>query len=286
MAADTQAPRVSSGHRRDLTLKAVLSTFLFAYMGFILAVLVSNALWLGREKPGSGESYMASVIHNEGLRDEIVYAIKLSAVTSLITAALAMVIAIPAAYALSRFKFRGAAFIDTVIDLPIVVPPLIAGVALLLFFRQSWLGRLVEDSIGIVYTQKGIVVAQFFVASAFSIRALKATFDQINPRFEGVARSLGCTAWQAMWKVALPLAKTGMIAGFVMTWARALGEFGPIMMLAGATPGKTAVLPVSAFLNMSAGNIEGSIAIVVLMVLIAAFTLITFKRLGGVGYIW
>jgi molybdate transport system permease protein len=198
-----------------------------------------------------------------------------------------MIVAIPSAYALSRFRFRALSVIDTVIDLPLVVPPLIAGIALLLFFRQSWPGRFFEHHVfEVVYTQRGIVVAQFFIASAFAIRALKATFDQINPRFEAVARSLGCTAWQALWKIALPLARTGMVAGLVMTWARAMGEFAPVMMLAASTPGKTSVLPVAAFLNMSAGHVEAAIAIVVLMVIIAGATLVAFKRLGGQGYLW
>lgn len=281
-----ESPPVSPRHRQDILLKTVLCSFLFAYMGIILAVLLTNALWLGRPDPSSDTSYIGSLLADESLRAEIIFAIKLSVVTSLITAVLGLIIGIPTAYALSRFKLPAMSVIDTVIDLPIVIPPLIGGVALLLFFRQSALGLFLDHHLGIVYTQTGIVVAQFFVASAFSIRALKATFDQINPRFEGVARSLGCSAWQAMWKVTLPLARTGMIAGFVMTWARALGEFGPIMMLASASPGHTAVLPVSAFLNMSSGNVEGAIAIVVLMVLIAAGTLILFKRLGGQGYIW
>lgn len=273
--------------RRDTLLRAMLSSLLFLYMGFILAVIFANALWLTRPQPDTGQSYLSGLLQNAELRDEVGFSIKLSFITSGITALLGMLVGIPSAYALSRFKFRFAAVIDTIIDLPIVIPPLIAGVALLLFFKQSFLGKLVESNvIEIVYTPRAIVVAQFFVASAFAIRALKATFDQINPRFEWVARSLGCTPWQAMWKITLPLARNGVMAGLVMTWTRAMGEFGPIMMLAGATPHRTAVLPITAFLNMSTGNVEAAIAIVVLMILISAVTLITFKRLGGQGYLW
>lgn len=286
MQESKQKTKRSRGTIRDLNLRLILSSFLFLYVGIILMVFISNALWLGRENQLTHTRYITQVLMDQEMRDGLWFSIKLSLVTSLITSVIAILIAIPSAYALSRYKFKLFAFVDTVIDLPIVVPPLIAGLALLIFFKQSPIGNAINDIVPIVFTKTGIIVAQFFVASAFSIRALKATFDQINPRFEAVARSLGCTSWQAMWRIALPLAKNGIIAGLVMTWARALGEFGPIMMLAGATPGKTDVLSVAAFLSMSSGKVEVSIAIVVLMVLVATATLITFKKLGGQGYIW
>ncbi len=276
----------SRGALRDLNLRLILSSFLFLYVGFILLVFLSNALWLGRENEMTHTTYIHQVLHDQEMRDGLWFSIKLSLITSTITAFLGILVAIPSAYALSRYKFKLFALVDTVIDLPIVVPPLIGGLALLIFFRQSPIGTAIDNVIPIVFTPTGIVVAQFFVASAFSIRALKATFDQINPRFEAVARSLGCTSWEAMWRIALPLAKNGIIAGLIMTWARALGEFGPIMILAGATPGKTDVLSVAAFLSMSSGKVEVAIAIVVLMVLVATVTLVTFKKLGGRGYIW
>jgi molybdate transport system permease protein len=187
---------------------------------------------------------------------------------------------------LSRYRIPFARTIDTVIDLPIVIPPLIAGISLLVFFNQTAVGKGLDNLFGVVYTWRGIIVAQFFVASAFCIRALKATFDQINPRFEMVARSLGCGPFRAFWSVTLPLAKTGLMAGWIMTWARAMGEFAPIMVFAGATPGGTAVLPVTAFLNLSAGHIEAAVGVTVLMVVLAGVTLVTFKRLGGQGYLW
>lgn len=276
----------SRGAVRDLNLRLILSLFLVVYVGFVLLVFMSNIFWLGRENTLTGERYITRVLLDQEVRDGLWFSIKLSLVTSAITSVAGIFIAIPTAYILSRYKFKFYSLVDTVIDLPLVVPPLIAGLALLIFFRQSPIGSAIDRVVPIVFTKTGIVVAQFFVASAFSIRAVKATFDQINPRFEAVARSLGCTSWQAMWKISLPLAKNGIIAGLVMTWARALGEFGPIMMLAGSTPGKTDVMSVSAFLNMSSGNVEASIAIVVLMVLVATLTLLTFKRLGGQGYIW
>jgi len=267
----------------------VLSSVLFLYVGFILLVILANVFWLGHPGAEGDEGYspVSALFTNPMMRSGLWFSLRLSLVTTLITASLATLLAIPSAYALSRYRFRLMPLLDTIIDLPIVIPPLIAGLVLLVFFRQSTLGRFIDEHVlNIVYTQTGIVVGQFFVASAFAVRALKAIFDQINPRFEGVARTLGCSAWGAIWRVTLPLARNGIAAGFIMTWARALGEFGPILMLAGATPGKTDVLPVSAFLNMSTGNVEIAVTIAVMMIGIATITLILFKRLGGQGYIW
>ncbi len=277
---------------RDTWLRLALSVFLFAYLGFVLATLLADAIWLVRTDPLTGASALNQVLGRAELRDEISAAMKLTFQTSLCTVCLAMLVAVPSAYALSRFRWPLLSVIDTVIDLPLVVPPLIAGISLLLFFKQSPTGRWADDALEIVYSRKAIVVAQFFIAAAFGIRAVKATFDGINPRFEHVARSLGCGPWQAFHKIALPLARNGIVAGAVMTWARAMGEFAPVMILAGATayrpggPPHTEVLSVAAFLNLSSGHVEIAIAVTLLMVVLGAVTLLLFKRLGGQGYLW
>jgi molybdate transport system permease protein len=282
------APAIDAlGGRSDRPLRWGLYAPLVAYVLLVMGVLAASVIWLGRPNPHTGVPYISSLLGNSVLRGEVFYAFKLSMVTSLITALISTLLAIPSAYALSRLRLPFRAVIDTVVDLPLVIPPLIAGIALLLFFRQSGAGRWIEKHVvEVVYTQKGIIVAQFFIASAFAIRAVKAAFDQVNPRFEAVARSLGASGLRAFVTISLPMAKSGVMAGFIMTWARAVGEFAPVMMLAGSTPGKTSVLPICAFLNMSAGNVEAAIAIVVLMVIIATGTLVLFKRLGGRGYIW
>lgn len=283
----------ASSGGRDLLFKALLSSLLFCYLGFVLATLLADAWWLVRPAPETGRPPLLALGRDPLLAGEIRAAFLLSMQTSLVTVALAVIIAIPSAYAMSRFRLPFAAVIDTIVDLPIVVPPLLAGISLLLFFRQTPIGQWLERVFGdIVYTRRAIVVAQFFIAAAFAIRAMKASFDAINPRFEGVARSLGCGAWKAMFKVALPLARTGIVAGALMTWARAMGEFAPVLILAGSTPWRpdrpdhTEVLSVSAFLNNSAGHLEVAVAVTVLMIVIAACTLVLFKRLGGKGYIW
>ncbi len=199
---------------------------------------------------------------------------------------------------------------DTVLDLPIVVPPPVIGMSLLMFFLTpagQALNRLtplplvkllnaflslatghevVDDGSSWVYTTRGIVMAQFFVACAFGVRAMKATFDTIGTRHEDVARTLGCTRCQAFFKVVLPMAASGLVAGAVMTWARAIAEFGPVLFFAGSTRWKTEVMPIGMFLMYSSGEIEKAVALVIIMIAISAVTLLTFKKLGGKGYLW
>jgi molybdate transport system permease protein len=228
---------------------------------------------------------------------------------SAVTALLSMVVAIPSAYALSRFRAFRSSVIDTLLDLPIVVPPPVIGLSLLIFFNTDaghvvdhltpqWLvvsvnrvlslllGQPIEDDKTWVFSTRGIVLAQFCVACSFGVRAVKAAFDTIGTRHEEVARTLGCTRWQAFRRVVLPMAKTGIVAGLVMTWARAVAEFGPVLFFVGATPWKTEVMPIAMFLRWSKGRIEEAVVLVLIMWLISTVTLLTFKRLGGKGYLW
>jgi molybdate transport system permease protein len=221
------------------------------------------------------------------LSDEIRAAIRLTAITSTITTALAVVLAVPAGYALSRFRIPGAAIIDTIIDLPIILPDLVAGIALLVFFTQTALGQYIDQHIiPFVFTLQGIILAQFFPAVTLAVRSMKGAFDAVDPRLEKVARTLGCDERVAFARVTFPLARGGLIAGTVLTWARAAGLFGPIIMFCGATRYKTEVLSIAIFLNMSSGRIEVALAVTVILMLLGVVTLTLFKRLGGRGYIW
>jgi molybdate transport system permease protein len=212
-------------------------------------------------------------------------AIMLSLVTSTITTILALIVAVPGAYALSRFRIPGQKLLDTLVDLTIVLPPLIMGVCLLIFFspRASLVGMFLDKQFGIrvPYHNYSVVIAQFMIAAGFAVRCLKATFDSMTPRYEQVARTLGCSASSAFLKVTLPLARDGIIAGGVMTWARAIGEFGPIIVFAGSMKGKTLVLPTHIFLNMQVGDLEQMAAATVVLVVIAIIALIIFRRVGG-----
>lgn len=213
--------------------------------------------------------------------DEILFAIKLSLTTATIATVLSMLIAIPVAYAVSQAHFPGKDIIDTILDLPIVISPVALGAALLVFFNTP-IGSAIENRLfGFVFEVPGIVLAQFTVVVALAIRLLKSTFDSIDPRYEQVGRTLGCSKGRVFLRVILPLAKNGLIAAAVLTWARAVGEFGATVTLAGATKMKTETLPVAIFLNLATANVERAIAVIFILIAIAAVALFALRRIIG-----
>ena len=207
---------------------------------------------------------------------DIRFSIKLSLISCTLTTLLSLWVAVPIGYMMSRFKFRGKPVIDTLLDIPIVLPPLVVGLSLLILFRYmpEWL------SDAVVYKWPAIVLAQFMVACAFAVRTMRVTFDQIPQRFEQVALTLGCNRRQAFWRVIMPQARGGLLAAGTLAWARALGEFGPILVFAGATRQKTEVLPTSAFLELQAGRTEGMLAVSLIMIGAAVVVFIIARTLG------
>jgi molybdate transport system permease protein len=131
-----------------------------------------------------------------------------------------------------------------------------------------------------VYQLPAVVLAQFSVACAFAVRTMKSTFDHINPRSEQVAITLGCSRAQAFGWVVLPDASRGMMTAFTLAWARSLGEFGPLLIFAGATRMKTEVLSTSVFLELNVGNIEAAVAVSLIMILAAVTVLVITRRWG------
>ncbi|MBI2868455.1 MAG: ABC transporter permease subunit, partial [Chloroflexi bacterium] len=169
------------------------------------------------------------------LSPEVLFAIRLSIITATASTIIAMVIAVPAAYAISKSSFFGKSLVDSLLDLPIVVSPVAIGAALLVFFSTPLGAAINGRPVTFVFAVPGIVLAQVTIVSALAIRLLKSTFDGIDPRFEQVSRTLGCSKPEAFLRVILPLAKDGLVAAAILTWARAVGEFGATITLAGAT---------------------------------------------------
>jgi molybdate transport system permease protein len=207
---------------------------------------------------------------------DIQFSIMLSLISCTITTLMSIWVAVPIGYLMSRFEFRGKPLIDTLLDIPIVLPPLVVGLSLLILFRYvpDWL------SDAVVYKWPAVVLAQFMVACAFAVRTMRVTFDQIPQRYEQVALTLGCNRQQAFWRVIMPQAKGGLLAAATLAWARALGEFGPILVFAGATRQKTEVLPTSAFLELQAGRTEGMLAVSLIMIGAAVIVFILARTLG------
>ncbi|MCP5522394.1 MAG: ABC transporter permease subunit [Verrucomicrobiales bacterium] len=211
---------------------------------------------------------------------EIRYAIKLSLISCTLTTILSLWVAVPIGYLMARTRFPGKVLIDAVLDIPIVLPPLVIGLSLLILF-QTPPGRAIERIIPVTYAIPSIILAQFMVACAFAVRTLRATFEQISPRQEQVALTLGCRRGQAFWLVVLPEARRGLLTAATLAWARALGEFGPILVFSGATRMRTEVLPTTVFLELSVGNIEAAVAVSLLMVGAAVAALVIIRVLGS-----
>jgi molybdate transport system permease protein len=216
--------------------------------------------------------------------EEILFAIRLSVMTATISAVISILIAIPVAYAISRTSFRGKDIVDSLLDLPIVISPVALGAALLVFFNTP-VGSSIDDNlIKFVFAVPGIVLAQIVVISALAIRLLKSTFDSIDPRYEQVARTLGCSKPEAFFRVILPLSRDGLIAATILTWARAVGEFGATVTLAGATAMKTETLSTAIFLSLATADVEKAIAVIFVLVIIAVIALLAIRKIIGRRY--
>jgi molybdate transport system permease protein len=208
------------------------------------------------------------------------FSIRLSLWTSVLTTALAILMSIPAGYVLSRYKFKGKAVVDVILDLPITLPPLIIGMCLLIFFSTR-AGHFIQDHIiKFVFSVPGIVLAQFTISASFALYALRECYDSIDPRYEDAARTLGCNKVQAFFKVTLPLIKPGIISGAVMTWTRAVGEFVPILLLCGASQGRTDILPIAIFMQFEQGDVEMAVSLTIIFLILSAIYLTMFKKLG------
>jgi molybdate transport system permease protein len=218
---------------------------------------------------------------------EIRYSAGLTLATCTISAILSVWVAIPLGYLLSRFRFPGAWLLETLIDIPIVLPPLVLGLSLLLLFNYLRLrGTSLEEWIvarlgfHVTHAIPAVVVAQFTAACAFAARTMRVAFDDINPRTELVAMTLGCSRLQAFWRVVLPQAWRAVVTAFSLAWSRSLGEFGPIYVFAGTTRMKTEVLSTTVYLELNTNRLQSAVAVSLLMVTLAAIVLVVVRLLG------
>jgi molybdate transport system permease protein len=210
-------------------------------------------------------------------KPEIRYSIQLSLISCTMTAILSLLVSVPIGYLLSRHEFIGKSLVDAVLDIPIVLPPLVVGISLLILFQFAP-ERLREL---VVYQIPAVVLAQFMVACAFAVRTMRATFDHIDDRREQVALTLGCSRVQAFGSVVLPEAGRGIVTAGTLAWARALGEFGPLLVFAGATRNKTEVLSTTVYLELSIGDLEAAVAVSLIMVAAAIVVLIVARLFGS-----
>jgi molybdate transport system permease protein len=256
-------------------LPVVTLSFLALLVAAIVAIIVADL---------ASRFFHVDVL--AGLFDSphVLAAMKLSGLTSAITVVLVILFCVPVGYALSRYRFPGHAVVNTIIDLPIVMPPLAIGVSLLVLFASPpgrWLGDGM-DAIGWDRNAAaGIVLCQFLLSVPFAIRASKSAFDAVDRRLEELAMTLGCTRARAFRTVALPMARGGILAGCVMAWARAVGLYGPLMVFVGCVRGKSEVLPNTIYLEVSTGGIEVALAATMVMIALAGAALVVIHALAS-----
>jgi len=254
----------------------VLSSVSLAFLAlFILAVVFVGCLYSD-----------ASTLMSSFFSQEIQFAVALTLITATVATILSLIIAVPAAYVLSRSAFIGKGLVDALINIPIALPPVALGTALLIFFTNTPVGVFIDNSIiKFVFEPPGIVLAQFSVISVLAVRLMKPVFDGIDPRYERIARTLGHGELDSFVRVTLPLARDGLFGATVLAWARAMGEFGATVTLAGATRFKTETLPIAMFLDLSVADLEAAMATVLILLGITATVLVISRKIAYRGEI-
>jgi molybdate transport system permease protein len=216
-------------------------------------------------------------------------ALRLSLITSSISAAVVAVLGTPVAFLLARYRVPGRAVVDSLVDLPMVLPPAVAGLGLLMAFgRRGILGGALDVlGLELAFTTAAVVMAQTFVAAPFYIRSAKAGFEGVDRELERVSATLGSSRLRTFFRVTVPLAGPALMGGAVMAWARALGEFGATIMFAGNTIGRTQTMPLAIYIafqdDMTAALVLAAILVVVSFAVLFTFTVLLGRSPLGVA---
>ena len=210
--------------------------------------------------------------------DQVLTAIRISLLTSISTVGISILLGTPVAYILSRRRNRFNRFIDTLIDLPTVLPPAVAGVALLMAFgRRGVLGVwLASLGISLPFTTVAVIMAQTFIAAPLYIKAATLGFDAVDCELRKAAALDGANRWQTFRYVMFPMASSSILSGSVMTWARAMGEFGATIIFAGNFPGRTQTMPLAIYLGFEI-DMNVALTLSVILICFAFLTLVLVK---------
>ncbi|MCA9858753.1 MAG: molybdate ABC transporter permease subunit [Thermomicrobiales bacterium] len=211
-------------------------------------------------------------------------ALRLSFTTTLISLAIVLLLATPLAFLLGRHDFRGKRLVETIVDLPMVLPPAVAGLALLMAFgRRGLVGEYLNEQFGIAigFTTTAVVMAQVFVSAPFYIRSAQAGFARYDRGVEEAAADLGASPLRVLKDVTFPIARPALGAGAVLAWARALGEFGATIMFAGSIAGRTETMPLAVYGRYEAGDLDTALLLSVILVGCATLVLLSVRLTGG-----
>jgi len=211
-------------------------------------------------------------------------ALALSIRVALVATLLNAAIGIPLAYVLARRRFRGRGFVDLLVTLPLVLPPTVTGYYLIVLLgRRGWLGGPIYGLTGwsITFTWYAAVVAATIMALPLLVRTARAAIESVDRDFEKAAFTLGRSEWRTALEVTLPLARNGILAGLVLAFARALGEFGATLMLAGNIPGRTTTVPLAIYTSVQTGETGEALVLVAMLTALSCVVLVAAARLGA-----
>ena len=236
----------------------IITIFVIAFTSVVLSAIVIK-----------GFPFLGAALASEEVR----FSIRLSLTTASISTFICLLLAIPTAYTLTRTVFPFKKFFQAIIEMPLSMPYLVIGLSLLLIFSSEWGKALKDLGFKVVFDQKGIIVAQSVVNFPYVIRFIRTAFEEVDMRLEFIAGSLGASRWKRFTTITLPLSKNAIITMVILTWARALGEFGATLMLVGATRMKTETLPSSVYLNLATGDMGASMASATIILLVSFLAL-------------
>jgi molybdate transport system permease protein len=250
-------PGATGGPWGERSLRLVAS-LIALFLGLPVAVLVVRSIV---------EGSLSTALTTQVVLD----ALALSLATTTISLGVIVGLGLPLAFVLARRRFRGSGLLEAVVDLPIVLPPAVAGLALLLAFgRRGLLGDpLAAVGVSLPFTTAAVILAQVFVAAPFFIRSARTGIAGTDRDLEDAARVDGASEARLFWSITLPLARAALAAGLVMAWARSLGEFGATIMFAGNVQGRTQTLPLVVYGEFQGGDLDSSIAAAAILVLAA-----------------
>jgi molybdate transport system permease protein len=212
---------------------------------------------------------------------EFLFALRLTLLTSGAATLIALIIGVPSGYFLARHAFMGKALIDTLIDLPMVMTPLVAGVGLLFLLGHDAVRRVLDGlGIALLFSPWGAVLAQTLIAAPIMTRTSRSAFAALDNRYEQAAQTLGLKPYQVFLRICLPMARSVILSGLVLCWARAIGEFGATLMVAGATRFKTETLPIAVYLNISSGELGIALVCAWMLIMTGFLVLLLMRWIG------
>ncbi|NNE91827.1 MAG: ABC transporter permease [Verrucomicrobiales bacterium] len=279
------------GARSDKPFLAAIGALAAMYLLLIVMMLVADAIYGFGVVPFRSDNPDQVSLVSIFSQKEVINSIKLTLYSCTISALLSIFVAVPTGYLLSRYNFPGKLLVDAILDIPIVLPPLVVGLSLLLLFnhlptKDANFEDMLNDfkvpflfpkGIEVTHNVLGVILAQFSVACAFSVRTMRNTFDQISPRTEQVAQTLGCSRARAFFSVVVPESWRGISTAGTLAWTRSMGEFGPILVFAGTIPNKTEVLSSTVYLEITTGSLETAVIVSLMMVTIAIVVLVAVR---------